>query len=118
VIIASLAASRDQVSGPSRAATRLDIPPSTLDRQIKSWKITKKRFTFRQMVEENYQIRQNYQIPTIFTSFSLLNNRLHVCFLDFFKRFGGAGFAPPRVVRNGGFSPGESSIESLQVRGV
>jgi hypothetical protein len=39
--------SRGRVSGPSGAAAKLRIPPSTLDRMIKSLKIDKRHFKFR-----------------------------------------------------------------------
>ncbi|MDT4966419.1 MAG: hypothetical protein QOJ64_1156 [Acidobacteriota bacterium] len=44
MIEAALAESGGRVSGPSGAAARLDIPPSTLDSKIKSLKINKHRF--------------------------------------------------------------------------
>jgi DNA-binding NtrC family response regulator len=43
---AALAESRGRVSGPSGAAAKLGIPPSTLDRRIKAFNINKKRFKF------------------------------------------------------------------------
>jgi PAS domain S-box-containing protein len=43
-IEAALADARGQVSGPSGAAARLGIPPSTLDSKIKVFKINKHRF--------------------------------------------------------------------------
>jgi transcriptional regulator with GAF, ATPase, and Fis domain len=47
IIEASLATSRGRVSGPSGAAARLGIPPSTLDHRIKALKINKMKFKFR-----------------------------------------------------------------------
>ena len=47
IIEAALAESRGRVSGPSGAAARLGIPPSTLDHRIKVLKIDKTRFKFR-----------------------------------------------------------------------
>jgi PAS domain S-box-containing protein len=47
IIEAALAASRGRVSGLSGAATKLGIPPSTLDHRIKALKIDKKQFKFR-----------------------------------------------------------------------
>jgi len=47
IIEAALAESRGRVSGPSGAAARLGIPPSTLDHRIKALKIDKTRFKFR-----------------------------------------------------------------------
>jgi PAS domain S-box-containing protein len=47
IIEAALAESRGRVSGPSGAATRLGIPPSTLDHRIKALKIDKTKFKFR-----------------------------------------------------------------------
>jgi transcriptional regulator with GAF, ATPase, and Fis domain len=44
MIEAALAESRGQVSGPSGAAARLGIPPSTLDSRITALKINKHRF--------------------------------------------------------------------------
>jgi len=47
IIEAALAASRGRVSGPSGAADRLGIPPSTLDHRIKALRINKTQFKFR-----------------------------------------------------------------------
>jgi len=47
IIEAALAATRGRVSGPSGAAAKLGIPPSTLDNRIKALKISKTRFKFR-----------------------------------------------------------------------
>jgi|GEM_PF-2763383 len=47
IIEAALADSRGRVSGPSGAAARLGIPPSTLDYKIKALKIRKSQFKFR-----------------------------------------------------------------------
>ena len=44
MIEAALAESRGQVSGPSGAAAKLGIPPSTLDSRIRALKINKHRF--------------------------------------------------------------------------
>jgi PAS domain S-box-containing protein len=44
MIEAALAETRGRVSGPSGAAAQLGIPPSTLDRKIRSLKINKHRF--------------------------------------------------------------------------
>ena len=44
MIEAALADTEGQVSGPSGAAAKLGIPPSTLDSKIKSLKINKNRF--------------------------------------------------------------------------
>jgi len=46
IIEAALAESRGRVSGPSGAAAKLRIPPSTLDHKIKTLKIDKKQFKF------------------------------------------------------------------------
>jgi formate hydrogenlyase transcriptional activator len=46
IIEAALASSRGRVSGPSGAAVKLRIPPSTLDHRIKALKIDKRRFKF------------------------------------------------------------------------
>jgi PAS domain S-box-containing protein len=47
IIEAALAESKGRVSGPSGAAARLGIPPSTLDHRIKALKIDKTMFKFR-----------------------------------------------------------------------
>src|SRR5262249_25357509 len=47
IIEAALAVSRGRVSGPSGAAAKLGIPPSTLDHRIKVLHINKERFKFR-----------------------------------------------------------------------
>jgi DNA-binding NtrC family response regulator len=46
IIEVALAESRGKVSGPSGAATKLGIPPSTLDHRIKALKIYKRQFKF------------------------------------------------------------------------
>jgi DNA-binding NtrC family response regulator len=46
IIEAALAASRGRVSGPSGAAAKLQIPPSTLEHKIRALKISKSRFKF------------------------------------------------------------------------
>ena len=47
IIEAALAASRGRVSGPSGAAAKLQVPPSTLEHKIKVLKIRKSQFKFR-----------------------------------------------------------------------
>jgi DNA-binding NtrC family response regulator len=47
IIEAALVESRGRVSGPSGAAAKLGIPPSTLDHRIKAVKINKTQFKFR-----------------------------------------------------------------------
>jgi DNA-binding NtrC family response regulator len=47
IIEAALAETRGRVSGPSGAAAKLGIPPSTLDSRIKALKIKKQQFKFR-----------------------------------------------------------------------
>jgi transcriptional regulator with GAF, ATPase, and Fis domain len=47
MIEAALAESRGRVSGPSGAAAKLGIPPSTLDHRIKALRIDKRQFKFR-----------------------------------------------------------------------
>jgi|SRR5215475_2061927 len=47
IIESALAESKGRISGPSGAATKLGIPPSTLDHRIKSLKIDKTKFKFR-----------------------------------------------------------------------
>jgi PAS domain S-box-containing protein len=46
IIEAALAETRGRVSGPSGAAAKLRIPPSTLETRIKALKINKQRFKF------------------------------------------------------------------------
>jgi PAS domain S-box-containing protein len=46
IIEAALASSRGRVAGPSGAAVKLRVPPSTLDHRIKALKIDKRRFKF------------------------------------------------------------------------
>ena len=46
IIEAALAASRGRVAGPSGAAARLNIPPSTVEYKIRSLKILKSQFKF------------------------------------------------------------------------
>jgi len=46
IIEAALAESRGRISGPSGAAAKLRIPPSTLERRIDALKINKRRFRF------------------------------------------------------------------------
>jgi PAS domain S-box-containing protein len=46
IIEAALAESRGRVSGPSGAAAKLGIPPSTLDNRIRALNINKRRFKF------------------------------------------------------------------------
>jgi PAS domain S-box-containing protein len=47
IIEAALAATRGRVSGPSGAAAKLGIPPSTLETRIKALQINKAQFKFR-----------------------------------------------------------------------
>jgi PAS domain S-box-containing protein len=47
IIEAALAASRGRVGGPSGAAAKLGIPPTTLDSKIKALKIPKSQYKFR-----------------------------------------------------------------------
>lgn len=46
IIETVLAATRGRISGPSGAAAKLKIPPSTLAHRIKALKINKKQFKF------------------------------------------------------------------------
>jgi len=46
IIEAALAETRGRVSGPSGAAGKLRIPPSTLETRIKALKIDKRQFKF------------------------------------------------------------------------
>ncbi len=45
IIESALAASGGRVAGPSGAAVRVGMPPSTLEARIKALKIDKKRFS-------------------------------------------------------------------------
>ena len=47
IIEAALAECRGRVAGPSGAAARLGVPPSTLDHRIKALNISKAQFKFR-----------------------------------------------------------------------
>src|ERR1700733_13430457 len=47
IIEAALAESRGRIAGPSGAAAKLQIPPSTLEYKIKTLKISKNQFKFR-----------------------------------------------------------------------
>jgi PAS domain S-box-containing protein len=47
IIEAALAETRGRVSGPSGAAARLGIPPSTLDHRIRALRINKRQFKYR-----------------------------------------------------------------------
>src|SRR5262245_14690310 len=47
IIEAALAECRGRVAGPSGAAARLGVPPSTLDHRIRALRIDKKQFKFR-----------------------------------------------------------------------
>ena len=47
IIEAALAECRGRVAGPSGAAARLGVPPSTLDHRIKALNINKAQFKFR-----------------------------------------------------------------------
>ena len=47
IIVRALAETRGRVSGPSGAAAKLRIPPSTLDHRIRALNIDKKQFKFR-----------------------------------------------------------------------
>ena len=47
IIEAALAESRGRVAGPSGAAAKLGIPPTTLDYKIKALKIRKSQYKFR-----------------------------------------------------------------------
>jgi formate hydrogenlyase transcriptional activator len=47
IIEAALAETRGRVSGPSGAAAKLGIPPSTLDHRIQALKINKRQFKYR-----------------------------------------------------------------------
>jgi PAS domain S-box-containing protein len=55
IIEAALAESRGRVSGPSGAANKLGIPPSTLDHRIKALKIDKQQFKYAPAAGQNHQ---------------------------------------------------------------
>jgi DNA-binding NtrC family response regulator len=46
IIEAALAQAKGRISGPTGAAAKLGIPPSTLDHRIKALKIDKRKFKF------------------------------------------------------------------------
>ena len=46
IIEAALVASRGRISGPSGAAAKLQVPPSTLEHKIRALKIRKSQFKF------------------------------------------------------------------------
>jgi transcriptional regulator with GAF, ATPase, and Fis domain len=48
IVEAALAETRGRVSGPTGAAAKLGVPPSTLDHRIKALKINKNQFKFRE----------------------------------------------------------------------
>ena len=47
MIEAALAECRGRVAGPTGAAARLNVPPSTLDHRIRALNINKAQFKFR-----------------------------------------------------------------------
>jgi DNA-binding NtrC family response regulator len=47
IIETALTETKGRISGPSGAAAKLGIPPSTLDHRIKALKIDKTKFKFR-----------------------------------------------------------------------
>jgi len=55
IIEAALAETRGRVWGPSGAAAKLGIPPSTLDHRIKALQINKKRFKYSLKTDQNHQ---------------------------------------------------------------
>jgi PAS domain S-box-containing protein len=55
IIEAVLAETRGRVWGPSGAAAKLGIPPSTLDHRIKALKINKKHFKYQLKADQNHQ---------------------------------------------------------------
>jgi PAS domain S-box-containing protein len=55
IIEAALAETRGRVWGPSGAAAKLGIPPSTLDHRIKALKINKKQFKYQLKADQNHQ---------------------------------------------------------------
>jgi len=55
IIEAALAGTRGRVWGPSGAAAKLGIPPSTLDHRIKALRINKKQFKYLLKADHNHQ---------------------------------------------------------------
>jgi PAS domain S-box-containing protein len=55
IIETVLAETRGRVWGPSGAAAKLGIPPSTLDHRIKALKISKKQFKYPLRADQNHQ---------------------------------------------------------------
>ncbi len=55
IIESALAETRGRVAGPSGAAARLGIPPSTLDHRIKALRINKKQFKYLLKADQNHQ---------------------------------------------------------------
>jgi len=55
IIEAALAETRGRVWGPSGAASKLRIPPSTLDHRIKALEINKKQFKYLLKADQNHQ---------------------------------------------------------------
>jgi len=55
IIEAALVETRGRVWGPSGAAAKLGIPPSTLDHRIKALKINKKQFKYPLRADQNHQ---------------------------------------------------------------
>jgi DNA-binding NtrC family response regulator len=55
IIEAVLAETRGRVWGPTGAAAKLGIPPSTLDHRIKALKISKKQFKYPLNADQNHQ---------------------------------------------------------------
>ena len=55
IIEAVLVETRGRVWGPSGAAAKLGIPPSTLDHRIKALKINKKQYKYQLKADQNHQ---------------------------------------------------------------
>jgi len=55
IIESALVETRGRVWGPSGAAAKLEIPPSTLDHRIKALKINKKHFKYALKTDQNHQ---------------------------------------------------------------
>jgi transcriptional regulator with GAF, ATPase, and Fis domain len=55
IIEAALVETRGRVWGPSGAAAKLGIPPSTLDHRIKALRINKKQFKYLLKADQNHQ---------------------------------------------------------------
>ena len=91
IIETALAETRGRVSGPSGAAAKLRIPPSTLDHRIKALKIDRKPIQVSLKPVAIHHIYQNHQIPRNWAHFRRFLNGL---LLSFNAVASGAKLAP------------------------